>query len=244
MTTLTSQLRYASTIITRWATEGQISPFAVTREWIRALSNVARNAPAPAMVVWDDDGQQVLLQGQIISIPEYKIKLQGTLQDTLTFLHQKVLRGLPLPPSALGIPNNDSYNQTTRGYGLFMYSQEDLDNPDHPASRFLEALCVQGVLCRSTDDGDILWDQAEVARWSSDVSYMLSQLYILLHMLSPPGRGTEEILWQYANSADSCRHLFQSRTLKSLVMIGNYDKGTTTTGLHKCIVRIIHTKVA
>ncbi|OAX37324.1 hypothetical protein K503DRAFT_783713 [Rhizopogon vinicolor AM-OR11-026] len=236
-------MKYVQQVITRWTTEGQISPFSVTREWIRALSNIARNSPAPAMVVWDDAGENVRLQGHTINIAKYKAKLHDTLQDTATFLRQKVLRGLDIQPILPQIAL-DSYDLATHGYGLFTFSQDDMEKPGHPASCFLDSLCIEGTLCRATEDGGILWDQAAVVAWLSDISFTLSQIYLLLHMLSPPGRGTEEVLWQYTNSADSRRHLFQARTLKTLVMIGNYDKGTTATGVHKCIVRVMHSEVA
>jgi hypothetical protein len=196
------------------------------------------------MVVWDEPGCKVRLYGHVIDVAKYKAKLHNTLQDTIDQMHKKVLRGLTLPSSSLGLPDKDDYDQTTRGHGLFPFSLADFKNPEHPASFFFEALCSQGTLCKSTQDGILSWDHNEVTKWLGDVAATLSQIYLLLHMLSPPGRGTEEVLWQHANSAESRRHLFCSQTLNTLVMIGNYDKGTAATGLYKCIVRVIPCQVA
>ncbi|KAG2092299.1 uncharacterized protein F5147DRAFT_779694 [Suillus discolor] len=237
-------MKFVTDTIGRWVTDQKISPFAIVREWIRALSRIARNTPSPAMVVWDQAGKQVRVHGHVIIVEEYKAALHNTLQDTIAFFHKKVLKGIKVSPAAFTLPTYDSYDQKTRSHGLFPLSLSDFQNPGNPASLFLDALASQGILCKVSVDGNIQWDPNQVRKWLADVSWVLTQIYILLHMLSPPGRGTEEALWQHGNSKETRRHLFLSRTIDTLVMIGNYDKGTCTSGVYKCIVRVIQYQVA
>ncbi|KAG1795942.1 uncharacterized protein HD556DRAFT_1441771 [Suillus plorans] len=237
-------MKFVTDTIGRWVADQKISPFAIVREWIRALSRIARNTPSPAMVVWDQAGEQVRVHGHVIIVEQYKAALHSTLQDTIAFFHEKVLKGIQVSPAAFTLPTYDSYDQKTRSHGLFPLSLSDFQNPGNPASLFLDALASQGILCKVSVDGNIQWDPNQVRKWLADISGVLSQIYILLHMLSPPGRGTEEVLWQHGNSKESRRHLFLSRTIDTLVMIGNYDKGTYTSGVYKCIVRVIQYQVA
>jgi len=230
-------------IISKWVAEKRISPFAEVRNWIRALSKIARNAPAPAMVTWDEDGNRLKLHGHIIDITLYKAELHRTLTDTIAYFHEKVLRGIQLPQTAFELPNEDDYDQTTRGHGLFAFSDNDAQNPDHPATIFMQELSLQGTLCQYKN-GELLWDREEVSYWQVHVSFCLSQIYVLLHLLSPPGRGTEEALLQYVNSTETRRHLFRSQTLNTLVLISNYDKGAYLSGIYKCIIRVIQYQVA
>ncbi|KAG2336410.1 hypothetical protein BDR05DRAFT_124015 [Suillus weaverae] len=236
--------KYLSDLSSQWLAPKKMTPFAVLKEWIHVVSNIARNMPAPAVIIWNDAGDKVQLHGHLIDISDYKTKLSDTLSDAVALMDKKVLLGIVLSPGARELPKQDDYDQRTRGHGLFSFSLDDIQKPEHPASFFLEALCTQGKLCQSSQDGNISWDHDEVLIWLANVADMLSHIYLLLHMLSPPGRGSEEVLWQYANSAETRRHLFRSKALNTLLMIGNYDKGSAATGLHKCIVRVIQGEVA
>lgn len=236
--------KYISGLSSQWLAPKKMTPFAVLKEWIHVVSNIARNMPAPAVIIWNDAGDKVQLHGHLIDICDYKTKLSHTLRDATVLMDKKVLLGIVLSAGARELPEQDDYDQRTRGHGLFSFSLDDIQKPEHPASFFLEALCTQGKLCKSSQEGDISWDYDEVLIWLANVADMLSHIYLLLHMLSPPGRGSEEVLWQHANSAETRRHLFRSKALNTLIMIGNYDKGSTATGLHKCIVRVIQGEVA
>ncbi|KIK37330.1 hypothetical protein CY34DRAFT_92921 [Suillus luteus UH-Slu-Lm8-n1] len=236
--------KYLSDLSSQWLAPKKMTPFAVLKEWIHVVSNIARNMPAPAVIIWNDAGDKVQLHGHLIDISDYKTKLSDTLRDATILMDKKVLLGIVLSPGARELPEQDDYDQRTRGHGLFSFSLDDIQKPEHPASFFLEALCTQGKLCQSSPEGEISWDHDEVLIWLGNVADMLSHIYLLLHMLAPPGRGSEEALWQHANSSETRRHLFRSKALNTLIMIGNYDKGSAATGLHKCIVRVIQGEVA
>jgi hypothetical protein len=77
-----------------------------------------------------------------------------------------------------------------------------------------------------------------------DVSLAWEYVYILMHLLALPARGTEEELWQHANAPESGRHLFISPSLQTLVTKSNYNKTSSSTGIYKTIIRVIPHQVS
>ncbi|KAH7918023.1 hypothetical protein BV22DRAFT_1134916 [Leucogyrophana mollusca] len=218
---------YHEGVLDRWATENKTSPFAHTREWIRALTRVVQKAPAKVFVHWNDDDGQVQIQGHAVNISDYKTCVQSTLQALIDHLDKKVLFGLKIEEIALTLPKEDSGDSDTQFHGLFSPSADDLEKDGDPAGAFLDALCDAGKLCKKSGD-DIMWDTGKLAEWLVNVEKAWAEGYVLQHLLSIPGRMTEEELLQHANSKNSRRHLFLSLTLKTLVTISNYSKNSFT----------------
>jgi len=133
------------------------------------------------------------------------------------------------------LPKTDTQDQKTHGHTVFGPLHECLNNVDSAA--FLGALLKDGRLCTRGPNGDIAWDIRQVNKWLADIHRSWSDIYCLLHILSLSGRGTEEALYQWANSAEGRRHLFLVNLI--LGIISNYHKGHHITGLYKQILRLI-----
>ncbi|KAG1841172.1 hypothetical protein C8R48DRAFT_781482 [Suillus tomentosus] len=224
--------------IDRWGTENHISPLSNVREWMRAMSRLARNSPSNNVVTWDLAGDCIRLRNHTVSVSQYHKSIQKSLKALVRHVDTKVLRNVTFPSTATSLPVTDDEDIDTRGHGLFFLSCDGLEANDNPASILLRSLCQAGEVCMRSGD-KIIWHDHPLSDWLLDVAGAWSQLYVLLHLLTLPGRGTEEAVWQYNNSAESCRHLFLSPHLKTLVTLSNYNKTTAITGLHKYILRVI-----
>jgi hypothetical protein len=76
----------------------------------------------------------------------------------------------------------------------------------------------------------------------ADIHRSWSDVYCLMHILSLPGRGTEEAFYMWANGANGRRHLFVVAVI--MAIISNYHKGHHTTGLYKQVLRLIPNELA
>ena len=168
----------------------------------------------------------------------YKSCIAKSFQSLIKLVDSRVLLDVKFPDGAFNLPKHDNYNTDTSGYGLFSTSIDSLSTGNHPASHFLEALCQEGRICAVVGN-DITWDTGRLSAWLKDISEAWSTTLVLLHLLSLPGRGTEEVVWQHANSPSSPRHLYLSTHLQTLITQSNYSKTTALTGLHKYIIRAI-----
>jgi hypothetical protein len=190
--------------------------------------------------MWDPLGRTVSLSGHEVSITKYMERVRASLKSLISHVDTSVLFDISFPSSATRLPGVEEVNVDLEaiGHGLFSYSQNDLESGNHPTSFFLDALCKEGKLCKRSEN-DILWDTKRLSQWLLDIAAAWAQVYVLLHLLSPPGRGTEEVMWQHTNTSTSRRHLLLSHSLKTLVTLSNYSKTTSITGLHKFILRVI-----
>jgi hypothetical protein len=102
-----------------------------------------------------------------------------------------------------------------------------------------------GTICKRDYHGvEVLWDTMALHEWLSDISTTWKLVYLLMHLLAFPARGSEEEMWQHANDCESPRHLFLSQNLGTLVTKSNYNKGSTLTGIYKVIIRVIPYELA
>jgi hypothetical protein len=65
---------------------------------------------------------------------------------------------------------------------------------------FFGALLKDGTLCSRRPDGSIMWNRPKVNQWLADINWSWTDIYCLLHILSLPGSGSEEVLFQWVNS--------------------------------------------
>ncbi|KAI6139445.1 hypothetical protein BKA82DRAFT_948849 [Pisolithus tinctorius] len=231
-------------IISRWGTEEHVSPLQHVRTWIRAMSRVARKAPAKSIIMWDPEFSFINVKNYKIVIEDYKAQVRASLQDLIQLVDLKVLLGVELPASAGNLPlgSEEKWDTVSRGHGLFSVSADELRSGNHPSSLFLAELCKLGMCTRVGEK--IIWDSAQLGTWLVDTTKAWSITLTLIHLLSLPGRGTEEVIWQHANSPSSPRHLFLSTELQTLVTQSNYNKTTAITGVHKHILRVIPYELA
>ncbi|KAG2087707.1 uncharacterized protein F5147DRAFT_727675 [Suillus discolor] len=203
------------------------TPCGFVREWIKSLSWIVRKTPAKAIVTWldQDDKLSVRLLTHTVNIKQYHAACQSTLQDCISHVHAKVLFNISLPQSSFEVPSEDDQNEDTRGYGLFSFSLDVNDSDLGDSSVLLNSLSNLGTLCRWDDaTNSISWDTAMLSQWLADVSLAWEYVYLLMHLLALPARGTEEEMWQHANGRESGRHLFFSNKLQTLVTKSNYNK--------------------
>jgi hypothetical protein len=172
------------------------------------------------------------LQNFTIDIDQFFSRVRETLQDLRVHIREKVLFNIR---TDFRLPTTDTQDQATRGHTVFGPSDECLNNID--AVAFLGALLNDGRLCHRRPDGRVVWDIRQVNQWLADIHRSWSDIYCLLHILTLSGRGTEEAFYQWANSAESRRHLFLVRHITAI--ISNYHKGHQVTGLYKQILRLI-----
>jgi len=222
--------------ISVWATEDHISPLSILRRWIRALSRVARVTPSATCILWDATNSSISVKGHVISLDAYKSHVRNTCNELVDFVNHHVLLDVKLPDKAYALPEEENDDINTRGFGLFALPAEALATGNHPSTIFLDALCRSGGLCQ-IHNGAIQWDPNELATWLANITQAWSMVLVLLHILSLPARGTEEVVWQHANSISSSRHLFLSPHLKTLVTQSNYSKTTAITGVYKYVIR-------
>jgi len=174
----------------------------------------------------------MLLKDLKIDIDVFFSHVGHTLQNLRVHFREKVLLGIP---TDFKLPTVDTQNEKTYGHSAFGPTDETLHNIDSAA--FLGALLKDGRLCRRAQDGTIVWDQQHVNQWLADIHRSLSDIYCLLHIITLSGRGTEEALYQWANSAVGRRHLFLVNEI--MAIISNYHKGHQITGLYKQILRLM-----
>ncbi|KAG2093716.1 uncharacterized protein F5147DRAFT_820858 [Suillus discolor] len=237
--------QYCEDIIEEWTAEMKNTPCGFVREWIKSLSWIVRKTPTKAIVTWldKDDKLSVRLLTHTVNIKQYHAAVQSTLQDCIAHVRAKVLFNITLPHSSLEVPSHDDQNEDARGYGLFAFSLDANDLGD--SSVLLDSLSDLGTLCRWDDATNrISWDTAALSRWLVDVSLAWEYVYLLMHLLALPARGTEEEMWQHANGRESRRHLFFSSKLGTLVTKSNYNKSSALTGIYKTIIRVIPYEVA
>lgn len=225
------EFRPISELFGKWAVQTRVSPLGSLREWIARLSHFVFNTPPPDMVEWHDE-DNMSLKAYKIHIPTYFKCVLDSLEDTRKHVRTKVLRDFKI---SLTVPHIDSQNYTTHGHSIFGPPADSLRNSDSAA--FLGALLREGTLCRLGPDGTIIWDLPMVLRWLTDIDRAWSEVYCLLHILSLPGRGTEETIFQWTNSKDGRRHLCVINQVIGL--LSDYHKGHQTTGLYKQILRLM-----
>ncbi|KAF8121677.1 hypothetical protein EV363DRAFT_1139096, partial [Boletus edulis] len=235
--------RWLEEFIASWAMEeNRVSPLSLLRRWIRALSRIARITPTATCILWDAGNSALSIRGHVLFIEAYKSQVRNTLKVLVDSVDRDVLLGVQLPEEAYLLPKMDDDDINTRGYGLFTATREALGEAlttgNHPSCAFLMSLLQSGTLCQ-IHDGVIRWDSKQLAVWLMNIADAWSTVLVLLHLLSLPARGTEEIIWQHANSVSSPRHLFLSPHLRTLVTQSNYSKTTALTGLYKYIIRPI-----
>jgi hypothetical protein len=182
-----------------------------------------------------------------VDINEYFSGVRQLLAESTKHLEEKVLLGIKLGPDAQRMPSEDNQDEVTRGYGLFELDTMVLEEADHPSCQFLDALCRRG-LCRqgesASGESTLDWDLTSLTPWLAEIAKAWENCYLLMHLLSLPARGAEQVMWQHANSMESIRHLFLSKNAGTLVTKSNYNKGSTMTGIYKHIVRVIPPPVA
>lgn len=196
----------------------------------------------------EHDGKTfVKLLKYTVNINEYFSGVRLLLAGSMKHLEEKVLLGIKLGQDAQKIPSKDCQDEATRGYGLFELDAGVFEEADHPSCQFLDALCTHG-LCRqgesTSEESALDWDTTGLALWLADIAIAWQNCYLLMHLLSLPARGSEQVMWQHANSMESIRHLFLSKNAGTLVTKSNYNKGSTVTGIYKHIVRVIPLQVA
>jgi hypothetical protein len=174
----------------------------------------------------------MMLKNHEIDIDRYFKQVRQTLQDSRVHLRERVLFNIP---TDVVLPSSDSQNETTYGHSIFGPPEGSFGNVDSAA--FLGALLKDGKLCWRGPDNVVVWDRQRVDEWLSDINRSWSDVYCLLHVLSLPARGTEEILFQWTNSHDGRRHLFVVNRVMAL--ISNYHKGHQVTGLYKQVLRLM-----
>lgn len=207
-----------------------ISPLACVREWISKLSWFVFNTAPVDRVSWV--GETMLLDQHSINIPKVITAVHTTLAGLRKHVHEKVLFGIKVD---FELPTADNTSEGTHGYTLFGPQKESNENKQSAA--FLRALLQAKKLCRRAPNGTIIWDIGEVTQWLLDIGRSWRDVYCLLHILSLPGRGTEELLFQWGNTGETRRHLYLIKYVMGL--ISNYHKGHSTTGLYKQILRLI-----
>ena len=218
-------------IVARWAVQTEVSPMAALREWIVSLSHFVFNTAPLDIVSWPSP-RVMRLKDLEINIDQFFSRVKSSFQELRVHVREKVLFGIP---TAFKLPTADSQNEQTRGYSSFGPAEESLKNVDSAA--FLGALLKDGKLCYRGPDNIIVWDRPRVNQWLADIDRSWSDVYCLLHILSLPGRGSEEVLFQWANGPTSRRHLFIVNYI--MAFISNYHKGHQTTGLYKQILRLM-----
>jgi hypothetical protein len=230
------------------------TPLAFVREWIRSLSAIVRKTPAKAIATWcqRDGNLSIRLLKYEVRIDSYHTAVKSTLQECMLHIRSKVLFNIDLPKSCFQLPDDkDPQDETTRGYGIFSFATDsDSDDFGESGSRaassiLLQALSKLGALCRwDATSNSLQWDTNVLSQWLMDVSLAWEYVYILMHLLALPARGTEEELWQHANAPESGRHLFISPSLQTLVTKSNYNKTSSSTGIYKTIIRVIPHQVS
>ena len=198
---------------------------AALREWIVSLSHFVFNTALLDIVSWPLP-RVMRLKDLEINIDQFFSRVKSSFQELRVHIHEKVL---------FGIPTADSQNEQTRGYSSFSPAEESLKNVDSAA--FLGALLKDGKLCYSGPDNIIVWDCPWVNQWLAGIDRSWSDVYCLLHILSLPVRGSEEVLFQWANGPTCWSHLFIVNYI--MAFISNYHKGYQTTGLYKQIVHLM-----
>jgi hypothetical protein len=218
-------------IISRWAVQTEISPMGSLREWIATLSHIVFNTAPRDLISWPSN-RVMMLKNLEINIDHYFAQVRKTLQDTRIHVRERVLFNIH---TDIKLPSTDSQNETTYGHSIFGPPNGSLSNVDSAA--FLGALLKDGKLCWRGPDGVVIWDRQRVDEWLSDINRSWSDVYCMLHILSLPARGSEEILFQWTNSHNGRRHLFVINRVMAL--ISNYHKGHQVTGLYKQILRLM-----
>lgn len=201
------------------------------REWIGSLSHFVFNTPPPEIVSWPTP-RLMLLKDFEIDIDKFFARARSTLDEVRIHIQEKVLFGIRMH---FELPTSDTQDEKTHGRSAFGPGDESLDNID--SSAFFAALLDDGRLCHRGPDNTVVWDIRQIHSWLADIHRAWSDIYCLLHIYSLSGRGTEEALYQWANSPEGRRHLFLVNYIMAL--ISNYHKGHQVTGLYKQILRLI-----
>lgn len=217
------------------------SPFADLRYWIRSASRVVRGLRRPYIVQWVDNDTVHIRHAQI-NIRELGTFMQHKLKALRAFVDTEILCGISL--EELGITCDfgryaDSGDEKTRGYSPLGNVNKDgtLNNAD--SDKFFDAMLEAGVLgLKLTESGEVIWDKAKSTKWLSAIHKAWSQVFPLCHTTGGlPGRGTEEALFQWMNSAFTRRHLFFKEG--TIGLASNYHKGTLSTGIYKYVLRLL-----
>ncbi|KAF8432914.1 hypothetical protein L210DRAFT_3650015 [Boletus edulis BED1] len=236
-------MNWLEDFIARWATEDHVSPLSILRRWIRALSRIAMITPTATCILWDASHSSLSVKGHVVSIAAYKSHVRKTLEELIDFVNHEVLFDVDLPQDAYSLPDSDNDDIESRGHGLFPLSKQDLNSGNHPSSLFLAELQRFGMVYQ-VHQNRLQWDSQKLTTWLSNITAAWSSVLVLLHLLSLPARGTEEVVWQHSNSVSRPRNLFLSPHLKTLVTQSNYSKTTAITGVFKYIIRPIPFKLA
>ena len=210
---------------------------------MRSFSRAVRNSPPPATIRWSED-KAVEVNGHFVLLESYKSHIHSSIAKLQNIINTKILCGICLSDIGICIKittDLDADNGTLHYGPLSHEMSEWMDNPD--SDRFASAIVLQnklGLTVGQSADGSPKFSghTQEIWEWFAALEEAWRLLYCLYHATSGlPGRGTEESMLQWTNSATGRRHLFTADG--AIRITSNYHKGMALTSTYKTITRLV-----
>lgn len=189
-------------------------------------------------------------EDRTIRLDEYKLFLQQKLSALESFTEEHILHGIPITEVGIGdcwrVQLEDTRDVDTNGYTPLVPEREvlstgerrlgTLDNPSSDA--FITALVSKGAMGLAINDSEFRYDEHQLIKWLKCIHTAWGEFYCLYHTTAGlPGRGTEEWGLRWSNATGQPRHLFIF--LRTIALISDYHKGSSSSGEHKNILRLL-----
>lgn len=245
---LISHFRLCNQFFAKNLQDYNLTPFATLRSILHKTSVVSKKTPRPDMVWWH--GQTVTVGETEVDMDIYKAYLTKKLGETEKFIEENVLL------NTMTVENLDescklshirdlSQKQDILHNGILLDLQDgSFDNPES-GLLFLEFL-KQGKLATQTDGSESLrFDGGEGTKWLLNIDAALTAVQALCHVTQGPGVGqmTEQALQSPINTRNTSRNFVIENGTRTGAFRTGYDKGSSNTGHHKEILRLLPYRV-
>ena len=203
----------------------------------------------PWVIEWIDDDTVKILAAEINKNDLAK-RLETSMTKLEEFVKEKILFGISL--ESLGISfdfsrHRDTGDEQTRGYspiGSVDLEGESFTISNEDSDKLLNAMVETGALgLQMTENEEVVWERGLTTEWVANIHNAWTEFYPLKHQSAgPPGRGTEEALFNARNTENGRRHVyFKDNTIG---FGSNYHKGHLASGVYKYILRLIPYRLA
>lgn len=231
--------------VQRYLKEDGFTLFSYILELSRFVNHLAANCVLMPRLMWMDQvGEELMLDGRLLSMPAIRNMFERLLENTTTLLHQSVLLGLQLPILKHDVIH-DVLSETSPGYSFLT----DQRNSFSLHRRFLISAMLDASKTGTrfsyqnhSNTSGIVWNASGVQEWFKIVETCLGNLFALMHYGSgQPGRGTELSILCWVNTVLHPRNMYWFGGHLNVITL--YNKTQTSTGNQQLISRSLEPRV-
>ena len=231
--------------VQRYIKEDGFTLFSYILELSRFVNHLAANSMRMPRLMWMDEvGEELNLDGRLLSMPAFRAMFETLLEGTTKMLHDAVLLGMELPDLQHSVIH-DILSDTTPGYSFLTDERNRFHlHCDFLISAMMDPSQTGTQFCYQaySNASGVVWNMSGVREWLKTVETCLGNLFALLHYGSgQPARGTELSILCWINTIKHPRNFYWFGQHLNVVTL--YNKTQSATGTQRLISRGLEPRV-